>query len=92
MAEPTPDAIPTVACVLHVLREATSLATAMKQAVALGGDTDTTAAIVGGLLGCQSQNITADIPWLPRVVLPDSALIEASALGLHALRQSLPQS
>jgi ADP-ribosyl-[dinitrogen reductase] hydrolase len=89
-AEMAPDAMTTVASVLYVLREAMSLATAMKQAVALGGDTDTTAAIVGGILGCQSQDVTADIPWLPRVLLPDSAPIEAAASGLHDLRQSLP--
>ena len=62
------DAISTIATVLYVSREATSLATAMKQAVALGGDTDTTAAIVGGILGCQLQDVTADIPWLPSVL------------------------
>ena len=84
-----PDAMTTVASVLYVLREAMSLATAMKQAVALGGDTDTTAAIVGGILGCQLQDVTADIPWLPRVLLPESALIEATATGLQNLRQSL---
>jgi hypothetical protein len=67
-AEMAADAISTVASVLHVLRQATSLATAMKKAVALGGDTDTAAAIVGGILGCQSQDITADIPWLPKVL------------------------
>jgi ADP-ribosyl-[dinitrogen reductase] hydrolase len=88
-AEMAPDAMTTVASVLYVLREATSLATAMKQAVALGGDTDTTAAIVGGILGCQLQDVTADIPWLPRVLLPESALIEATATGLQDLRQSL---
>ena len=55
----------------------------------LGGDTDTTAAIVGGILGCQLQDVTADIPWLPRVLLPESALIEATATGLQNLRQSL---
>jgi ADP-ribosyl-[dinitrogen reductase] hydrolase len=88
-AEMAPDAMTTVASVLHVLREATSLATAMKQAVALGGDTDTTAAIVGGILGCQLQDATADIPWLPRVLLPESALIDATVTGLHDLRQSL---
>jgi ADP-ribosyl-[dinitrogen reductase] hydrolase len=91
-ADMAPDAVSTVASVLYVSREATSLATAMKQAVAMGGDTDTAAAIVGGLLGCQSPDVTADIPWLPRVVLPESALIEATAIGLHALRQSLPRS
>jgi ADP-ribosylglycohydrolase/Transposase, Mutator family len=89
VAEMAPDAMTTVASVLYVLREAMSLATAMKQAVALGGDTDTTAAIVGGILGCQLQDVTADIPWLPRVLLPESALIEATVVGLHDLRQSL---
>jgi hypothetical protein len=88
-AEMAPDAMTTVASVLYVLREAMSLATAMKQAVALGGDTDTAAAIVGGILGCQLLDVTADIPWLPRVLLPESALIEATATGLQDLRQSL---
>jgi ADP-ribosylglycohydrolase len=57
----------------------------MKYAVALGGDTDTVAAIVGGLLGCQSENVEAAIPWLPRIALPNGELIEATATGLHAL-------
>jgi ADP-ribosyl-[dinitrogen reductase] hydrolase len=51
-----PDAIPTLASVLYVLQEATSLATAMKQAVALGGDTDTAAAVVGGILGAMVES------------------------------------
>jgi ADP-ribosyl-[dinitrogen reductase] hydrolase len=84
-----PDATTTVATVLYVLREARSLASAMKHAVAIGGDTDTTAAIVGGILGCQLQDVTAEIPWLPRVLLPESALIGATVTGLHDLRQSL---
>jgi ADP-ribosylglycohydrolase len=67
--------------VLYVLREARSLVTAMKSAVAMGGDTDTTAAIVGGILGCQLQDVTADILWLPRVVLPESAVTEATVTG-----------
>jgi ADP-ribosyl-[dinitrogen reductase] hydrolase len=88
-AELAPDAVTTVASVLHVLREATSLATAMKYAVSIGGDTDTAAAIVGGVLGCRSENIEPEIPWLARVVLPESELIEATATGLHDLRRSL---
>ena len=68
MAGPTLDALATVASVVYVMREAEGLATAMKQAVALGGDTDTTAGIVGGILGCQLQDVTADIPWLPSVL------------------------
>jgi ADP-ribosyl-[dinitrogen reductase] hydrolase len=83
------DAVSTLASVLHVLQKATDLATAMKHAVALGGDTDTAAAIVGGLLGCQSENVETAIPWLPRVVLPELELIEATATGLHDLRRSL---
>lgn len=88
-AETPPDAVTTLASALHVLHQATGLATAMKHAVALGGDTDTTAAIVGGILGCQLQDVETDIPWLPRVVLPESEVIEAMATGLHNLRRAL---
>ena len=82
-------AVTTLASVLHVLQEATDLASAMKHAVALGGDTDTAAAIVGGVLGCQAEDVEPAIPWLPRVILPDLRLIEATATGLHDLRRSL---
>jgi ADP-ribosyl-[dinitrogen reductase] hydrolase len=82
------DAVTTLASVLHVLREARSLAMAIKHAVALGGDTDTAAAITGGLLGCQSEDAEAGITWLPRVALPASALIEGTATGLHDLRRA----
>ena len=87
-AEPTLDALATVASVLHVLREAKDLATAMKHAVALGGDTDTTAAIVGGILGCQLEYVERQIPWISRVGMPDARLIEAAAAGLYELRRS----
>jgi ADP-ribosyl-[dinitrogen reductase] hydrolase len=82
------DAVTTVASVMHVLRTSTRLAAAMKQAVALGGDTDTTAAIVGGILGCQSQDVEGDIPWLSKVALPGRELIETVAARLHELRRS----
>jgi ADP-ribosyl-[dinitrogen reductase] hydrolase len=91
-AEPTLDALATVASVLHVLREARDLATAMKRAVALGGDTDTTAAIVGGILGCQLEDAESQIPWLSNVGMPDARLIEATAAGLYELRRSLNQA
>jgi ADP-ribosylglycohydrolase len=87
-AGPTLDALTTVASVLHVLREAGGPATVMKRAVALGGDTDTTAAIVGGILGCQLEDAESQIPWLPRVGLPDAGLIEATAAGLYELRRT----
>ena len=87
-AEPTLDALATVASVLHVLREAKDLATALKRAVALGGDTDTTAAIVGGILGCQLEDVESQIPWISRVGMPDERLIEATAAGLYELRRA----
>jgi ADP-ribosyl-[dinitrogen reductase] hydrolase len=84
----TLDAVATVASILYVLRETTSLATAMKYTVVLGGDTDTAAAIVGGILGCQLEDIESAIPWLPRVVLPKAEIVEATAAGLCELRRS----
>jgi ADP-ribosyl-[dinitrogen reductase] hydrolase len=87
-AGPTLDALATVASVLQVLREARGLATAMKHAVALGGDTDTTAAIVGGILGCQLEDVGNQIPWLSNVGMPDPRLIEATAAGLYELRRT----
>jgi ADP-ribosylglycohydrolase len=87
-AGPTLDALATVASVLHVLGEARGLATAMKRAVALGGDTDTTAAIVGGILGCQLQDVENQIPWLSGVAMPHAGLIEATAAGLNELRRT----
>jgi ADP-ribosyl-[dinitrogen reductase] hydrolase len=82
------DAVATLASVLHVLREPTSLANAMKRAVALGGDTDTTAAIVGGILGCRLEDVDHAIPWLSKVVLPRAEIVEATAAGLCELRGS----
>jgi ADP-ribosyl-[dinitrogen reductase] hydrolase len=86
-----PDAVSTLASVVYVLREATGLAVAMKDAVALGGDTDTAAAIVGGILGCQREDIESAIPWLSSVRLPKADELEATAVGLYELRQSLSQ-
>jgi ADP-ribosyl-[dinitrogen reductase] hydrolase len=87
-AEPTLDALTTMANVLHILRGATGLAAAMKHAVVLEGDTDTTAAIVGGILGCQLEDVESQIPWLTDVGMPDPGLIEATAAGLYELRRS----
>jgi ADP-ribosyl-[dinitrogen reductase] hydrolase len=85
------DAVATMAIVLHVLRQATGLGSAMKQAVALGGDTDTAAAIVGGILGPQAGDLEGEIAWLSSVVLPESEMVEATAAGLCALRRSFHQ-
>jgi ADP-ribosyl-[dinitrogen reductase] hydrolase len=83
------DAVGTLASVLHVLRGATEPAAAMKDAVALGGDTDTAAAIVGGILGCQREDVESEISWLSHVRLPRADELEATATGLYELRRSL---
>jgi ADP-ribosyl-[dinitrogen reductase] hydrolase len=88
VAEIPADAMTTLASVLHILQQGTDLATGMKRAVALGGDTDTVAAIVGGILGSQVQDVESHVPWLPRVVLPEPAFIERMATELHHLRRS----
>jgi ADP-ribosylglycohydrolase len=85
------DAVDTLASVLQVLRGATGLAAAMKEAVALGGDTDTAAAIVGGILGCQREDVESEISWLSQVRLPRADELEATATGLYELRRSLDQ-
>ena len=63
----------------------------MKEAVALGGDTDTAAAIVGGILGCQREEVEGEISWLSQVRLPRADELEATATGLYELRRSLYQ-
>jgi ADP-ribosyl-[dinitrogen reductase] hydrolase len=78
----------TVASILYVLREATSVAAGIKCAVALGGDTDTAAAIVGGILGCRLEDLDQAIPWLSRVVLPKAEIVVATAADLCELRRS----
>jgi ADP-ribosylglycohydrolase len=43
--------------------------------VQLGGDTDTVAALVGGLMGgnLTAEQVRADLPWHQLVVLPEPA-------------------
>jgi ADP-ribosyl-[dinitrogen reductase] hydrolase len=85
------DAVDALAAVIHVLvhaeRESLSFADALRYAVSLGGDTDTVAAIVGGILGSRLEDV-AGIPWLSRVQLPDSVELDALSMALSSLRQS----
>jgi ADP-ribosyl-[dinitrogen reductase] hydrolase len=74
---------------MHVLRESESLVSAIKYAVSLGGDTDTVAAITGGVLGCRVEDVEVQIPWLSRARLPEPELVEEVAEGLAELRRSL---
>jgi ADP-ribosyl-[dinitrogen reductase] hydrolase len=87
----TLDAIDTVTAVIHVIRHADRRglgpADAMRYAVSLGGDTDTVAAIAGGLLG--SRHPDADLPWLESVALPEPEELDRLSRALADRRQSL---
>ncbi|MFI7125885.1 ADP-ribosylglycohydrolase family protein [Nonomuraea sp. NPDC050153] len=78
------DVMDTLGAILHVLHLHDEPVQAMRYAVSLGGDTDTVAAIVGGILNCRQD--TADIPWTPQVALPPE--LETLAEGLRAMRQA----
>jgi ADP-ribosyl-[dinitrogen reductase] hydrolase len=77
------DPYETVAAVLWCATRATSLRSGVVSAVQLGGDTDTVAALVGGLMGCQltAEQVHAELPWHRLVVLPEpeSAIAETAA-------------
>lgn len=80
-------AVETVAAVLHTLTQAPQLPQAMIFAVGLGGDTDTVAAIVGGILGCRSEDAASTVPWLEDVLLPESSVLDELAAGLARCRR-----
>src|ERR1700746_3836947 len=77
------DPYETVAAVLWCATRATSLRSGLVSAVQLGGDTDTVAALVGGLMGCKltADQVRAELPWHQLVVLPqpDSAIADTAA-------------
>jgi len=62
-----------VTAVLACVARAPSLRGGLVSAVQLGGDTDTVAALVGGLLGCglTPEQVRAELPWYKAVVLPE---------------------
>jgi ADP-ribosylglycohydrolase/tetratricopeptide (TPR) repeat protein len=64
------DPYETITAVMSCLASASSLRKALIDAVRLGGDTDTVASLVGGLLGCRlsPQQVRAELPW-HRIVL-----------------------
>ena len=77
------DPYETVAAVLWCATRATSLRSGLVSAVQIGGDTDTVAALVGGLMGGKltAGQVRAELPWHQLVVLPepDSAITETAA-------------
>jgi ADP-ribosyl-[dinitrogen reductase] hydrolase len=73
---------------------AISLRNGLVNAVQLGGDTDTVAALVGGLTGGKltAEQVRAELPWPQRVILPEpeSAIAEiAAALATTRTIQSV---
>jgi ADP-ribosyl-[dinitrogen reductase] hydrolase len=89
----TLDAAQTLAAVVDVVRRTAdrSLTTgdALRYAISLRGDTDTVAAISGGIIGCRDRADDADIPWLERVDMPSQERLDAVSVALSTLRASL---
>jgi ADP-ribosylglycohydrolase len=80
------DAAETLAAILHVLATCgDDLDRGMRYAVSLGGDTDTVAAITGGILGCRTGDPV--IGWLGEVILPGATELDALADGLREVRR-----
>jgi ADP-ribosylglycohydrolase len=83
----TLDAAETLTAVVHVLSACgEDVDEAMRYAVGLGGDTDTVAAITGGILGCRTAEVA--IGWLDRVMAPDAAELGRLAEGLREVRRA----
>jgi ADP-ribosylglycohydrolase/tetratricopeptide (TPR) repeat protein len=82
------DAAETAAAVVHVLVQHDRPETALPYAVSLGGDTDTVAAIAGGILGCGATGESATLPWLEAVELAGLGDLGAVAAGLRELRRA----
>ncbi|MBL7495543.1 ADP-ribosylglycohydrolase family protein [Frankia sp. CNm7] len=82
------DPLETVGAVLHCVSATSTLESAMLTAVGLGGDTDTVAALVGGILarGRTSDQICAELTWNRHVLLPPPDSVRTLADGLAELR------
>ena len=88
------DPYETVTAALWCATRAISLRSGLVRAVELGGDTDTVAALVGGLMGCRltAGQVRAELSWYRLVVLPEpeTAIAEtAAALATTRAIQSL---
>lgn len=86
------DPAETVAAALACVTRTPDLREALIQAVGFGGDTDTVAAIVGGILGggLSRDEVLAELPWHPVVLLPAADDIAEVAAGLASARASPP--
>jgi ADP-ribosylglycohydrolase len=85
----SPDPYETVTAALSCATRATSLRSGLVSAVQLGGDTDTVAALVGGLMGCKltAEQVRAELPWHRLAVLPEpESAIAETAVALATTR------
>lgn len=75
---------------LACVTRASDLRQALIQAVGFGGDTDTVAAIVGGILGAglNRDEVLAELSWHSVVLLPAADDIAEVAAGLASARAS----
>jgi ADP-ribosylglycohydrolase len=82
------DPYQTLLAVLHCIRTSPSVRDAIDHAVALGGDTDTVAALAAGLLGALStpDQVRRDLPWHNAIQLPADADLTGTAAALARLR------
>lgn len=70
---------------------APSLRDGLVSAVLLGGDTDTVAALVGGLMGCRltAEQVRANLPWHRLVVLPEPKNVIAETAAALATARAI---
>jgi len=83
------DPYETVTAALWCATRATSLRNGLVSAVRLAGDTDTVAALVGGLMGCKltAEQVRAELPWHSLVVPPEpESAITGTAAALAIAR------
>jgi hypothetical protein len=82
------DPYETVTRVIWCIVHEPNVTKAMLAAVRLGGDTDTVAALVGGLLGCRmaAENVRQELPWIGDVRMPADDVVERVARGITSIR------
>src|SRR5439155_10578161 len=85
------DPYETVTAALWCAARATSLRDGLVSAVQLGGDTDTVAALVGGLMGCRltAEQVRAELPWHRLVVLPEPEIVIAETAAALATTRAI---
>ena len=82
------DPYETLLRVLSCIDREHELAPALLTAVQMGGDTDTVAALVGGIIGCghPPDIVRAQLPWAGLAQVPDNVLLGRLATGLGDVR------